>query len=89
MLILVYPNDYGNAQGKFASVGLHLLSGEYDDHLKWPFPGSLITITAINQHRINDKSEHFELVGEDTLCTRSRPCGLRISNIYFVKFSGL
>ena len=27
MLILVYPNGYGNAQGKFVSVGLHLLSG--------------------------------------------------------------
>ena len=85
MLILVYPNGYGNAQGKFVSVGLHLLSGEYDDHLKWPFPGAIITITAINQRRMNDKSEHFELVGEDTLYTRSRPfddnlkCGLRIS----------
>jgi hypothetical protein len=88
MLIFVHPNGYGNARGKFVSVGLHLMSGEYDDYLKWPFPGAIITLTAVNQLReTNSKSEHFQLAGEDTLYIRSRQLnfddnltrGLRIS----------
>ena len=46
MFIFVYPNGYGNAGGKSVSVGLHLMSGEYDDYLKWPFPGTIITLTC-------------------------------------------
>ena len=85
MRVFVYPNGYGNARGNFVSASLHLMISEYDDHLKWPFPGALITLTAINQRGINNKSEHFEFVGENTLYIRSRQfddnlqCELRMS----------
>ena len=85
MIMFVYPNGYGNAHGKFVSIGLRLVYGEYDNHLKWPFPGAIITLTAISSRGMNGRSEHFELVGDETLCIRSRQfddnfrCGLRIS----------
>ena len=84
MRLIVYPNGRENACGKFVSAGLHLIIGEYDDHLKWPFPGGIITLTAINQQGIKNKSEQFEFVGEDTLYIRLRQFddnlqGLRIS----------
>ena len=55
------------------SVSLHFLAGEFDEHLTWPFPGAIFTITAINQraNRYN-KSVNLELVGEDTIHSRGR-----------------
>ena len=61
------------SNGTFVSVGIHFLLGEFDEHLLWPFPGAIFTITAINQ-RANkcNKSVHLELVGKDTLYIRSK-----------------
>ena len=37
-----------NAQGTHLSLFVHIMKGEYDDLLNWPFHGS-ITLTVINQ----------------------------------------
>ena len=47
MCISVQPNGYANARKKYVSAGIHFLMGEYDDHLMWPFPGAIITLTVI------------------------------------------
>ena len=56
------------------SVSLHFLVGEFDEHLRWPFPGAIFTITAINQrvNKLFNKSINLEWVGEDTLYSRVR-----------------
>ena len=76
MCFSVYPNGCGHtAHGKYVSVYLHVMTGEFDDHLNWPFPGAIVTLTAICQRRIrnrSNKSTHIELRGEDTKYIRSR-----------------
>ena len=59
--------------GTFVSVSIHFLAGEFDEHLIWPFPGAIFTITAISQQVIKcNQSVHLELVGKDTLYIRSK-----------------
>ena len=49
MCLSVFPNGTQEAQGNHISVFLHMMQGEFDDHLKWPFPDAVINITALNQ----------------------------------------
>ena len=75
MCLSVRP-DCNKPRGNYkrsVSVYIHFLAGEFDEHLTWPFPGAIFTITAINQ-RANkcNKSVNLELVGQDTLYIRSK-----------------
>ena len=57
----------------YMSVYIHFLAGEFDEHLIWPFPGAIFTITAINQRADQcNKSVNLELDGRDTLLIRSQ-----------------
>ena len=49
MCLSIFPNGIQEAQGNHVSVYLHMMSGEFDDHLKWPFPGALVNISALSQ----------------------------------------
>ena len=74
MCLSVYPagsrkSDYES----YMSVYIHFLAGEFDEHLIWPFPGAIFTITAINQRADKcNKSVNLELDGRDTLFIRSQ-----------------
>ena len=57
------------------------MSGEFDDHLQWPFPGAVINISALNQRNpvvggvIGSKGNYgaeIMLVGQNTQRHRSR-----------------
>ena len=56
MSLSVDANGSGKGKDTHVSVGIHLMQGEYDEQLKWPFPGD-ITIQLLNQSR--DES-HWE-----------------------------
>ena len=54
-------------------MNIHLLSGEFDDHLIWPFQGAVITVSATSRHNVHcNKSVHLELSGEYTILARSK-----------------
>ena len=75
MCLSVHPNTHISARGQSVtvSVSIHFLAGEFDDHLMWPFPGAIFTITAINQDAEKyNTSVHLDLVGKDTLHVRSK-----------------
>ena len=77
MCLSVYPNGHVNDRGQSVTVtvpvSIHFLMGEFDDHLMWPFPGAMFTITAINQDAKKcNTSIHLELAGKDTLHVRSK-----------------
>lgn len=75
MCISVQPNGYASARKKYMSVGIHFLTGEYDDYLTWPFPGAVITLTVVASQYHSaccNASTHFVLSGEDTRHVRSR-----------------
>ena len=76
MCLSVRP-DCSESRGAYersVSVNIHFLAGEFDEHLTWPFPGAVFTITAINQFANTcNRSVNLELVGKHTLHIRSKP----------------
>ena len=53
MCLRVYTNGNGDGKGTHLSVYIHLMKGEYDGNLKWPFRGT-ITVTLLNQLQPNN-----------------------------------
>ena len=53
MCLKVYANGSGDGKGTHVSVFTHLMKGENDDNLKWPFRGT-ITVTLLNQLQSNN-----------------------------------
>ena len=73
MCLSVSSNGARAVSQRSISVSIHFLAGEFDEHLMWPFPGAIFTITAINQRaNKSNKSVYLELVGKDTLYIRSK-----------------
>ena len=62
MSLEVYPNGYGNQQGSYVSIYLHILEGKFDAMLKWPFEG-VIGFTLLNQledsNHVNEELDKF------------------------------
>ena len=56
MCIGVNANGYGRGAGTDVTVVVHVMRGEYDDWLVWPFRGN-ITIQVVNQ---NSDRDHVE-----------------------------
>ena len=56
MCISVDANGRGRGAGTHVTVSAHLMRGEYDDWLVWPFRGD-ITIQVMNQ---NSDQDHVE-----------------------------
>ena len=52
----VYPQGIGDRKGTHVSIYTHLMEGQFDDHLKWPFRGG-ITIQIVNQVGDHDHVE--------------------------------
>jgi TNF receptor-associated factor 4 len=55
MCIKVYANGQNSGRGTHVTVGAHLMKGENDDYLSWPFTGK-VTIELLNQ--LEDKNHH-------------------------------
>ena len=50
MCLAVHPNGFTDtAKGRFVSIYLHMLNGEHDEKLTWPFQGAVITVLIVNQ----------------------------------------
>ena len=49
MCLTMHLNGYKQARGTHISVYVHMMSGEFDDHLQWPFPGAIINVSALSQ----------------------------------------
>ena len=52
MSLRVDANGWESGAGTHVSVGVHLMQGEYDDNLVWPFKGA-ITLQLVN-HRADE-----------------------------------
>ena len=55
MCISVYPSSVGDDNGTYISVYAHLMQGDNDDHLPWPFTG-VVTVKLLNQL---ENSNHY------------------------------
>jgi TNF receptor-associated factor 4 len=73
MCISVFANGYGSGNGTHVSVAAHLMKGENDDHLSWPFTGK-VTIELLNQ--LEDKNHHSQSMKFTSDCE----VGQRVAN---------
>lgn len=48
MCLCVVANGEGPAGGKFTSILIHMMKGEFDNQLVWPFSG-IITVELVDQ----------------------------------------
>ena len=72
MCLRVNASGHGSGKGTHLSVFVHLMKGEFDDQLKWPFQGE-ITYKLLNQEEDKDHVIHVLEYSESTpeeACTR-------------------
>ena len=48
MCLAIDANGWSNGKGTHVGVGIYMMKGEFDSHLKWPFRGE-ITVELVNQ----------------------------------------
>lgn len=81
MCLSVYPNGLKEGKGSHMSVFFHMMSGEFDSQLMWPFPGAVINITALSQRHAmvggvvgsrGNFGADIDLIGQATRGCRSR-----------------
>ena len=64
MCIGVCANGYGEGEGTHLSVFVHMMPGEYDEYLRWPFCGE-VTVQLLDQRRNMNHEELALLVETD------------------------
>ena len=55
--LAVSANGFGSAEGTHISLGVHLLKGEYDDQLQWPFNAKITVQLLMNWSGGNSHKE--------------------------------
>ena len=66
MCISVDANGSNTGDGTHISVYLHMMAGEYDDNLKWPFHGA-VTVQLLNQRNNGNHYESSLIEADDHL----------------------
>ena len=56
MCLKFYANGQGDGYGTHVGVFVHMMKGEFDSHLKWPFKGE-ITVELVNQKEGGENCE--------------------------------
>ena len=77
-VLVVHPNGEYAYRGKSVSVFAHLMRGDYDDNLKFPFRGA-ITVQVVNQREENNHVE-FPIEFNETNDPKGQR-GARVSRI--------
>jgi len=94
MRLRVCANGRGRNEGTHVSLFVHLMQGEHDDHLKWPFRGD-VTVQVLDQRREKDHvadAVQFSHRRSDGTCDRviEREAAKRGAGIYnFIAHSDL
>lgn len=84
-LLVVSPNGRRKSEGRSVSAYVHLMKGEYDSKLKFPFRGT-ITVELVNC--ITDSDHHRHVVKFDNDTDRSGKYGERV-RYYKHAYNGL
>ena len=56
MGIRIYPKGVGSGKGTHVALFIHMIQGEYDSFLVWPFSGT-ITISVLDQSGSGGRSD--------------------------------
>ena len=82
MCIRVRPRGQGSGAGTHVAVLVHLMRGEYDSRLVWPFRGD-ITIQLVNYS--NDQ-DHYELTAAGQVSDRVTSGERAVTGLGFERF---
>ena len=77
MCISVKANGSDVGKGTHVSVYLHMMAGEYDDNLKWPFYGE-VTVQLLNQQGNMDHCEKQLIRDDDYSSDNCKECFGRV-----------
>ena len=77
MCISVDANGSETGRGTHISVFLHIMRGEYDDTLKWPFHGE-VTVQLLNQRKNAKHHEKTLIQAADCSFDRLKECVARV-----------
>ena len=88
----VYPNGHSDCKGRFASIYLHLVRGEFDEHLQWPMVEFQLQVILKNQRfqivNLMDKPRSanirasFNWYDDDSIRYRCRVDGVGLGESY-------
>ena len=77
MCMSVYTNGYGNGKDTHIGVGIFMMRGEFDDHLKWPFKGKF------QVHLINQKEGGEHVQWRSQICINEKKLTSAALNEHF------
>ena len=80
MCISVDANGSETGKGTHVSVYLHIMRGEYDDTLKWPFHGE-VTVQLLNQRKNAKHHEKPLIQAADCSFDRLKECVARVERM--------
>lgn len=85
--IRLYLNGVGDGSGRYVSLFVHTMKGEFDDFLHWPFTGT-VTLSIMNRSdaRHNDISQIVQATPNSSAFQRPREAICR-RGCGFVKFA--
>ena len=79
--ISVFANGSAIGKGTHIAVYLHMMSGEYDDSLKWPFHGE-VTVQLLNQRRNANHYERALIVAANYSLDKFKQCVTRVQGVH-------
>ena len=80
MCISVDANGSETGKGTHVSVFLHIMRGEFDDTLKWPFHGE-VTVQLLNQRKSAKHQEKALIQATDCSLDRFDECVARVEGL--------
>ncbi|XP_078342918.1 uncharacterized protein LOC144628649 [Oculina patagonica] len=85
--IRLYLNGVGDGSGRYVSLFVHMMKGEYDDFLHWPYTGTVtLSIMDRSDARHNDISQIVQATPNSSAFQRPREAICR-KGCGFVKFA--
>lgn len=84
----MYPNGVGDGRGRYVAIFVHMMEGEHDDILNWPYAGR-ITLSVLDRNGQRDNDISHTLQAKPTLAAFQRPreaiCPIGYGLIYFAR----
>ena len=80
MCLSVYANGTGQGYGSHVSVFAHIMRGEYDDELSWPYRGT-VTVSLVMEDE-DDYEEDFKFNSRSRAIATKRVDGWQTMNTY-------
>ena len=79
MCLAIYANRWAEGRSKYIAVYVHLMQGEFDDKLEWPFRGDVhVQLLSWEEGGGNSKEPHTKMIPFDESaqeCTAGRVVG--------------